>query len=207
MEDNKLGSTLKLLRLRKGMTQAELSKVSGIYQTQISNYEKGSRTPSPKIVKKLLTVLDAPIEYFDLLQKPVKTEYPALADNIRSQRKQRGMTQTELAEIIGTTQAKLSGYENGLHIPNPDQIARLSSFFKVSVEQLLMSPIPYQDPSPNIDDMNYDWEAADRIEEDIGYYPAYISDEKDDILKMYSQLTEENRKKAIDYINFLLSKQ
>lgn len=208
MEDNKLGSTLKMLRLRKGMTQAELSKVSGIYQNQISNYEKGNRSPSPKIAEKLLAALDAPAEYWESFQKTAKTEYPALAENIKKLRQNMGLTQTELAKIIGTTQAKLSGYENGLHIPNPIQLTRLAAFFGVNVEQLLMSSVAYQNSNSNYDIEDYDWQSTDRIEEISAYCPAYVSNEnKEDIGALYLRLTEENQKKAIDFIHFLLSKQ
>ena len=51
--------------------------------------------------------------------------------------KERNITQMELAEIAGTTQATLSRNINGVHEPKADIIEKISNFFNVSTDYLL----------------------------------------------------------------------
>lgn len=201
--ENKFGHTLKMLRLRKGMTQTELSKASGVYQAQISTYEKGTCSPSPQIAKKLLAILGAPEIYYEYYEKPVNADCPALAGNIRYLRTRSGLTQTALAKVIGVTQARLSGYENGGYMPSPLRLKKLAAFFDIDMEQLLQTSLSSPAVSPA--DYDYDWEAAERIQEESCYMPSKpLSDSYNE---KFCQLTEEDQQKVMEFIDFLLSKQ
>lgn len=60
-----------------------------------------------------------------------------LGDNIRENRKERGLTQTQLAEILGVTAGAVYKWESGLSVPELDMIVELADFFDVSVDALL----------------------------------------------------------------------
>lgn len=49
--------TLKERRFEKGMTQAQLSKITGVHVSNICRYEKGQGKPRPQVAKKLADVL------------------------------------------------------------------------------------------------------------------------------------------------------
>ena len=56
-----LGEKIKFLREKKGLTQQELSKLSGVNRATIGNYERGARIPNIEILKKLSHALDTDI--------------------------------------------------------------------------------------------------------------------------------------------------
>lgn len=60
-----------------------------------------------------------------------------LAENIRSYRKQRGLTQEQLAEALGVTVGAVHKWEAKLSTPELNMITELADFFDVSVDALL----------------------------------------------------------------------
>jgi transcriptional regulator with XRE-family HTH domain len=62
--ENKFGTRLKELRLEKGVTQEELSNITGISFPTISRYENGKRDePGLSILKKFANYFDVSIDY------------------------------------------------------------------------------------------------------------------------------------------------
>lgn len=57
-------------------------------------------------------------------------------EKLISLREERGLSQTELAECIGTTQQTISWLENGRRKPNVYLAISLQNFFRVKVEEL-----------------------------------------------------------------------
>ena len=57
--------------------------------------------------------------------------------NIRKLRKARGLTQTQLAEQIGTQQKVIADYETAKSKPPRDRLLALAQFFSLTVEELL----------------------------------------------------------------------
>ena len=60
-----------------------------------------------------------------------------LAQNIRSYRKQRKMTQEQLSEVLGVTVGAVHKWESGLSVPELPLIVEMADFFDVSVDVLL----------------------------------------------------------------------
>lgn len=56
---------------------------------------------------------------------------------ISSLRKERGMTQSELAEKMGVTDKAVSKWERGLSFPDINSIPKLAELFEVSVDELM----------------------------------------------------------------------
>ena len=53
---------LKKIRLRKGLTQAELASKVGVLNTTICNYESGFREPNLETLKKLAAALECTVD-------------------------------------------------------------------------------------------------------------------------------------------------
>jgi len=60
-----------------------------------------------------------------------------LAENIRAFRKQRGLTQEQLAEVLGVTVGAVHKWEKKLSVPELGLITEMADFFDISVDVLL----------------------------------------------------------------------
>ncbi|MDO5154381.1 MAG: helix-turn-helix transcriptional regulator [Eubacteriales bacterium] len=56
---------------------------------------------------------------------------------IKQLRESRGMSQTALAELVGSTQQSLCRYENGKTAPPADVIVAIAKYFQVSTDYVL----------------------------------------------------------------------
>jgi len=59
------------------------------------------------------------------------------SERMRELRKEKGISLEKLAEMMGTTKATLSRYENSKRIPNIEFVKELAKIFNVSVDYLL----------------------------------------------------------------------
>jgi transcriptional regulator with XRE-family HTH domain len=64
MDAKKLGKKIKLARIKKDMTQADLAEATGILQKSISNYETGQALPTLETLEKMVKILKKPFGYF-----------------------------------------------------------------------------------------------------------------------------------------------
>ena len=64
-------------------------------------------------------------------------------------RKQRGMTQAEVADALGLPQGLISNYEKGARRLHSDLIVRFAKLFKVTTDELLGHKIPKNRKSDN----------------------------------------------------------
>lgn len=60
-----------------------------------------------------------------------------LADNLKLLRKQKGLTQEELAETFGVTSQSISKWELGINYPDITILPMIAQFYKVSIDELL----------------------------------------------------------------------
>ena len=63
--------------------------------------------------------------------------YCEFGEVLRTLRKGKGMTQSELGGKVGLSKAVISKYETGLGYPSFDVLIRLSQFFGVSTDYML----------------------------------------------------------------------
>ncbi|MGB0839609.1 MAG: helix-turn-helix domain-containing protein [Chitinophagales bacterium] len=67
-----IGLTLKKLRKKRNLTQAELGQLIGVQKAQISKLEKGSQNVTIATVLKVFNALDAKIKFqVELVDKPM----------------------------------------------------------------------------------------------------------------------------------------
>lgn len=60
-----------------------------------------------------------------------------LDENIRLMRKEKGLTQEQLAEVMGVSTASVSKWETGLAAPELTMLAALADFFEMSIDALI----------------------------------------------------------------------
>ncbi|MGB9661248.1 MAG: helix-turn-helix domain-containing protein [Moorellaceae bacterium] len=60
-----------------------------------------------------------------------------LTERLRKLREQAGLTQEELAKLLGVERSTISRYESGNRDPSSEMLDRLAKFFNVSVDYLL----------------------------------------------------------------------
>jgi transcriptional regulator with XRE-family HTH domain len=68
-------TNLKTIRIARGLTQDNLSSLTGISQTALSRLERGERNPRPATVRLLALVLGC--DRRDLTRGPVDADQPA----------------------------------------------------------------------------------------------------------------------------------
>jgi transcriptional regulator with XRE-family HTH domain len=71
-------------------------------------------------------------------------------ERIRQLRKQRGITQQTLANILGITKTMISAYENGVRKPSYENLMELALFFDISMDWMFgntedRSGVPFLD--------------------------------------------------------------
>ncbi|HLP33123.1 MAG TPA: helix-turn-helix transcriptional regulator [Bacteroidia bacterium] len=89
-----IGTTIRMMRLEKGISQGELSRMIKISQTSLSQIENNIKSPSSITMKKLSQALKVPEVFFYFMSldesdiPPEKKElysviYPSLQDMVR----------------------------------------------------------------------------------------------------------------------------
>ena len=71
-----------------------------------------------------------------------------LGENIKHLRKDRGMTQEELAIRLNVVRQTVSKWEKGLSVPDADMLQRLAEALEVDITQLLGTPASYTPEQP-----------------------------------------------------------
>lgn len=56
---------------------------------------------------------------------------------LRELRKERGLTQEQLSEILGVTNRSISRWENGVNLPDFDLVIEITKYFDVKIEEFL----------------------------------------------------------------------
>ena len=60
-----------------------------------------------------------------------------LKEKLTQLRKNKGLSQLELAEMMGVSRQAVSRWENGLSVPSTDKLKQLSDLYSVSLDSLL----------------------------------------------------------------------
>ena len=64
-----------------------------------------------------------------------------LSENLKTLRKNKGVSQQQLADQLHVVRQTVSKWEKGLSVPDAEMLIRLAEFFEVSVSQLLGAPV------------------------------------------------------------------
>jgi len=73
----KIGTTIRALRLQKGLSQGDIEKKTGLLRCYLSRVENGHTVPSLDTLSKIAQALDLPISHFfadDSLERQINTQ-------------------------------------------------------------------------------------------------------------------------------------
>lgn len=59
-----------------------------------------------------------------------------IGDILKNLRKEKGLTQNELSQIIGITRTTYAGYENNKHEPDIKTLTKIADYYKVSLDYI-----------------------------------------------------------------------
>lgn len=63
------------------------------------------------------------------------------AYNLKALRKEKKLSQPELAKAINVSKGVISFWENGIYEPTASNIIKIAKFFNISIDELLLSEI------------------------------------------------------------------
>lgn len=120
----------------RGVKAADVSRATGISQTVFSEWKKGKSTPKTDKLQKIADFFNVPLSF--LMGWAQRGVIMTIGDRVKKLRTEKGMTQTELAEAIGTTKQNIYKYETGIisNIPM-DRIKAIAKHLNVSPNYLM----------------------------------------------------------------------
>jgi transcriptional regulator with XRE-family HTH domain len=109
-----------------------------------------------------------------------------LGARIKSLRKERGLTQKDLAQLLGITFGQLNKYESGLNSPAPDLLIALADHLAVTLDHLLTGRVAEQSPVTNT-------RLADRLKVAEQFPP----EDLETIIRLLDAMIVQHRAKAL----------
>lgn len=126
-----IGYNLRKIRKDKGLTQDKLSEITKISIASIQRYESGKRQPNIQTVNKFAEALGVTINTL------LKDENISLGENIKKLRKNKGLSQKQLAEILNLSEITIRRYEKCSNIPTIETLDKIAIALDVPLNELL----------------------------------------------------------------------
>ena len=126
---------LKKLRRAKKLTQKELAEETDIPYRTLQRWENGESQIKPEKAEKLANFFGVSIAH--LLGYEDNDFEKANQNRLKELRKEKGLTQTDLAELLEVTKLTISNWENGKHEIKADKANEIANLFNVPVSYLL----------------------------------------------------------------------
>lgn len=128
-----IGKSIQKIRKSQGLTQVQLSKLTGFNQNTISNHEQGNRSINEIDINIYAQALGvSPKELFTSYNDEIElTQY--IGSRIKYYRKLNKMNQDELATVLNTTKQSISRYEKGIRKANQDILFQMCNVFNVPI--------------------------------------------------------------------------
>lgn len=96
-----------------------------------------------------------------------------LSEKLQELRKEKGLTQEELAEALFVSRTAISKWESGRGVPNIESLKAISKFFSVSIDELLSGEeilkIADEDNKQKVVLLSYDTKQSNRIDLSTAY--------------------------------------
>lgn len=122
-----------------------------------------------------------------------------IGQQIRKYRKEKGMTQKQLADLLDTTQQNLAQYENGKRIPKLGTLLKLANALDVPISKLTFYASMVDEEAPEFVKPTNNLSSFKKSFQTI-------ETNDDNFLKLadsYHQLNKEGRQKALDQVEML----
>lgn len=125
---------LRLLRQEMGYTQRRMGEQFGVSQQTVAQWEKGTREPDHKMLKKIARFFNVSLDYLMGVDKAIDTQ---IAENIKRSRERLGVSQSTLAEYLGVNVQKIDAFEQGKELPSVSELEKISSGLWTTPENLM----------------------------------------------------------------------
>lgn len=86
------------------------------------------------------------------------------AENLKALRKAKGMTQTDLSQVLNVAQGAVAMWETGKRIPDLDMLKRIANYFNVSMDSLSDNETPFEKGQDQLNDVYFSF--AKRAQDD-----------------------------------------
>ena len=126
---------LKELRKEKKLTQKELAEETDIPYRTLQRWENGESQIKPEKAEKLANFFGVSIAH--LLGYEDNDFEKANQNRLKELRKEKALTQADLAELLEVTKLTISNWENGVSSIKSDRLKKLCEIFDVDVPYLL----------------------------------------------------------------------
>ena len=147
MEENNniLGTTIRNARIAMGFSIQDLSNKSGISTSHIYKIETVKTIPHLFTLRALCDALGINyVEFLEKLDYSISNGESNLGNTIRNARIAKGLSQHDLSELSGVTQAQISHIESGESIPQSATLKKLCAPLSLDFEELSkLSTNPY----------------------------------------------------------------
>lgn len=115
-----------------------------------------------------------------------------IGETIKRLRKEKHITQTQLANCIGVQASAISKYEKNIVVPSLEQIHKIADTLGVHILDIM-----YDDSTPNVD-------IVEEMAKDVAIAEEYYNIElRQDTIAKYDSLNALGQKKANEYITDL----
>ncbi|HDK7179181.1 TPA: transcriptional regulator [Clostridium botulinum] len=137
-----MNNSIQKIRIINGLGLNETARKAGITGGYLSALEKGKKqNPSLETLIKLSRVLNVSIN--ELLDEEffrdelVCDKEISIGEEIKLLRKEKGITQEELAKHIGVSTSMVGMYETNARKPSYEVLSKIAKYFRVSTDYLL----------------------------------------------------------------------
>ncbi len=138
---SKLQERLKEFMRDEALTQTNLGKLSGVFQSNISDYVKLGIEPKYDIFIKLLNVMNCSADYalglIDIDRDEQFYEPLPFGERLREILKQKGVSQERLKRELPVSSSLIYKWITGKSKPYPSTLIRLANYLDVSVDYLI----------------------------------------------------------------------
>ena len=149
----RIGERIKYYRQINNISRQELATKFEISIHTLSKYEQGQREPSIDMITMLSDYFNISVDELightcnlsaensiDMIPQHCETNVNKLslfAERLKMYRVLKGLTQKELADMVGVTAVTINRYENGQREPDIDLLMKISKFLDISVDSLI----------------------------------------------------------------------
>lgn len=155
---SKFPERLRELRKESNLSQNKLATALGLKHTTIGLWEQGKRVPNFDAAILIANYFDVNLDYLAGLEDQhhifylyillhdlckVKHNYTKcvkklnMKDRLKELRKEKGVSQKEVASALGISLSAYSNYEQGIREPNIEMIIAICRYYDVSSDYLL----------------------------------------------------------------------
>lgn len=138
--ENTIADGIRRLRKKAGLTVDQVGESIGRSGKTVSAWETGRSAPSASLLEDLCRFFDVPISFFfsdEVTSASETTVNESFKDNLVKLRKERNMTQQQLADILGVKRESVAQWEAGRVYPRMGTAIAMAEFFGLPLSELM----------------------------------------------------------------------